>query len=53
MEEASRFLGNPPEAAAADASELDAIKLERDALRVMRSRGFVVRQVNRRHVSSS
>jgi len=47
MEEASRFLGTPPEGV--DASEMDAIKVERDALQdeVTRLRGLTGQQAAR------
>ena len=47
MEEASRFLGTPPEGA--NANEMDAIKVERDALQdeVTRLRGLTGQQAAR------
>ncbi len=49
MEEASRFIGTPPAVTAADATEMDAIKLERDALQdeVTRLRGQTAQQAAR------
>jgi len=49
MEEASRFIGTPPAVTAADATEMDAIKVERDALQdeVTRLRGQTAQQAAR------